>query len=99
MAFPVPSRLGSFLLVSGFVFCAHAQEFRATIQGIVTDSSQAVVVGATVTLLNVKTNVAVVRQSNDAGLYRFDYVDPGSYTVSVQISGFARFVQENIMAE
>jgi hypothetical protein len=99
MAFPVPSRLGSFILVSGLVFCARAQEFRATIQGIVTDSSQAVVVGATVTLHNVKTNVGVVKQTNDAGLYRFDYVDPGSYTISVQSSGFAKFVQQNIVAQ
>ncbi len=99
MAYPVPCRLGSFLLVSGLVFSAHAQEFRATIQGIVTDSSQAVVVGATVTLLNVKTNVGVVKQTNDAGLYRFDYVDPGSYTISVQVSGFSKFVQENIVAQ
>jgi hypothetical protein len=30
MTYPVPRRLGSFLLVSGLVFCAHAQEFRAT---------------------------------------------------------------------
>ena len=81
------------------MFCAHSQEFRATIQGIVTDSSQAVVVGATVTLLNVKTNVGVVRQTNDVGLYRFDYVDPGSYMVSVQMSGFAKFVQQNIVAQ
>jgi hypothetical protein len=78
MAYPVPCRLGSFLPVSGLVFCGHAQEFRATVQGVVTDATQAVVVGATVTLHNVKTGVQSVKQSNEAGRYRFDYVDPGS---------------------
>ena len=78
---------------------AQAQDFRATIQGLVTDTSQAVVVGATVTLQNVGTGVQAVKQTNETGRYRFDYVDPGSYTVSVQMGGFAKFVQENIQAQ
>jgi hypothetical protein len=91
--------VGSFVLVSGLVFCAHAQEFRATVQGVVTDSSQAVVVGATVTLANVKTGIQSAKQSNENGRYRFDYVDPGSYTITVESPGFAKFVQANIEAQ
>jgi hypothetical protein len=73
-----------------------AQEFRGRIQGIVTDSSQAIIPGATVTLLNVNTQVKTVRQTNVAGLYRFDNVDPGAYTVTIEAAGFNRFIQENI---
>jgi len=76
-----------------------AQEFRARIQGMVTDPSQAVVVGAAVTLFNVNTGVQTVRQTNETGLYRFDSVDPGSYTLSVVVTGFSKFVQENIQAQ
>ncbi|MBI4877355.1 MAG: carboxypeptidase regulatory-like domain-containing protein, partial [Acidobacteria bacterium] len=57
-----------------------AQEYRGRIQGIVTDASQAVVAGAAITLLNVNTGVRAARQTNETGLYLFDYVDPGSYT-------------------
>ncbi|MBI4873163.1 MAG: TonB-dependent receptor [Acidobacteria bacterium] len=76
-----------------------AQEYRGRIQGIVTDASQAVVAGAAITLLNVNTGVRATRQTNETGLYLFDYVDPGSYTISVELAGFSRFVQENIQVQ
>jgi len=73
-----------------------AQEFRGRIQGIVTDSSQAVIPGASVTLANVNTQVKTVRQTNEAGIYRFDNVDPGAYTITIEASGFSKFLQENV---
>src|SRR5262249_6471073 len=30
---------------------------------------------------------------------RFDYVDPGSYTVTIELPGFSKFIQENIQAQ
>ena len=75
---------------------AGAQEFRGKIQGLVTDTSGAIIPGASVTLLNIKTSVQTVRLTNDAGLYRFDNVDPGSYSITIQQAGFAKFIQENI---
>jgi hypothetical protein len=83
-----------FLATSGW-----AQEYRARIQGVVTDPSKAVIPGATVTLLNVKTGIRVVRQTSETGLYVFDLVDPGTYTLTVDATGFGRFTQENIVAE
>ncbi len=78
---------------------ASAQNYRGRIQGIVTDQSEAVVSGATVTLLNVNTGVKVVRQSSETGLYLFDFVDPGTYTVTVEAAGFSKFIQENIAVQ
>src|SRR5205814_2167896 len=72
----------------------HAQEARARVQGLVTDSSSAVIVGANVTLVNLKTGVKMVRPTNETGLYRFDYVDPGTYTITIEAAGFSRFSQE-----
>ena len=72
---------------------------KARIEGLVTDQSKAVIVGSTVTLLNVKTGVQVVRQTSDTGLYVFDLVDPGTYTVTVEATGFNKFVQENVVVE
>jgi hypothetical protein len=72
------------------------QDYRGKIQGAVRDPSQAVVVGASVTLRNVNTGAEAVRKTNETGFYLFDLVEPGSYTVTVQAPGFAKFLQENI---
>jgi hypothetical protein len=77
----------------------HAQEARATIQGVVTDTSQAAIVGANVTLANVNTGVKIFKTTNEAGLYRFDFVDSGTYSVSIEQAGFSRFIQEGFQVQ
>lgn len=76
-----------------------AQELRAKVQGLITDSSGGVLVGASVTLRNINTGVDTHRIANEAGQYVFDYVSPGTYTLTVELPGFARFVQENILVQ
>jgi len=76
-----------------------AQEYRGRVQGTVSDSSEAVVVAATVTLRNTNTGVSTVRTTDTSGHYLFDMVEPGNYTVAVEVRGFKRFVQENILVE
>jgi hypothetical protein len=76
-----------------------AQTFRGRIQGIVTDESKAVVANASVTLLNINTGIKEVHQTSGTGLYVFDNVDPGTYTITVEISGFSRYEQENILMQ
>ena len=74
----------------------NAQDARARVQGLVVDASNAAIVGANVTLVNINTGVKTVRPTNDTGLYRFDYVDPGLYTITIEVAGFSRFTRENI---
>ncbi len=81
-----------------FTISAFAQE-KGRIEGLVTDESKGSIAGSTVTLLNVKTGIQVVRQTSESGLYVFDLVDPGTYTVTVQNAGFSKFIQENIVVE
>ncbi len=76
-----------------------AQSYRARVQGIITDQTEAVIAGAKVTLLNVATGVQVVRESSETGLYLFDFVEPGSYTLTVEATGFSKFIQENIVVQ
>src|ERR1700758_137451 len=76
---------------------ASAQSYRAQVRGLVTDQSSAVLAGASVTLTNTNTGVSTTKQADTTGLYLFDYVDPGTYRVSVDASGFGHFVQENIV--
>ncbi|HEU0124595.1 MAG TPA: TonB-dependent receptor [Bryobacteraceae bacterium] len=91
------------LLSAGiFVLAATAawsQDSRGKIQGRVTDASDAVIVGAAVTLLNDNTGVSVNAQTNTTGQYLFDFVIPGTYTVSVELTGFRKFVQKNILVQ
>ena len=63
----------------------NAQNYRARIQGVITDPSQATIANAAVSLLNVATGVTVVRQSSETGLYVFDFVDAGTYTLTVEV--------------
>jgi hypothetical protein len=76
-----------------------AQNFRGRIEGLVTDQSGGVIANASVTLTNVDTNIRTIRQTSGTGLYVFDNVDPGNYSVSVELAGFNKFLQENILLQ
>jgi hypothetical protein len=73
-----------------------AQDYRGRIQGTVRDTTDAVIAGATVTLRNINTGISVIHRTNETGIYIFDLVEPGSYSITVETAGFTRFVQENV---
>ena len=75
---------------------AAAQLGTATISGIVTDSSGAVIVGATIGAVNNGTNFRRQTISNEQGQYNLPGLTPGSYNVSVQLKGFRRAELDNI---
>src|SRR5688572_7849519 len=75
---------------------AHAQDYRGKVQGLITDSSDAAVAGAAVTLRNSQTGVVTSRISSEIGKYLFDYVEPGEYTIIAERPGFSKAVQENV---
>ena len=83
------------LLALGAV-AASAQDYRARVQGLVTDSSQAVVPGVRVILRNNDTGIEAARITRETGQYLFDFVEPGTYTVLIEHPGFSRFTQENV---
>jgi hypothetical protein len=66
---------------------AHAQ-FRASITGTVTDTSGAVVPGATLTLTDNGTNAKQVRTSDNNGFYSFNALPPDHFTLDVTKDGF-----------
>lgn len=78
---------------------AFSQEFRGRVQGLVADSTGAVAPGASVVLKNTGTGIEAKRTTNEQGRYVFDYVDPGSYTLSTELSGFKKFIQQNILVQ
>jgi hypothetical protein len=66
------------------------------IVGEVRDSTGAVVPNATVTATNVATNAVRTTTTNEAGLYTFPALVPGTYTVRVEMRGFRTTVRSNI---
>ncbi|MGA8183420.1 MAG: carboxypeptidase-like regulatory domain-containing protein, partial [Terriglobia bacterium] len=85
--------LGAFLLC--FVQPLSAQ-YRGTIRGVVTDPSGSVVPSAKVTMTNTETSVAVNQETNTSGLYLFNFVQPGTYSISVVKSGFQKYEQSGV---
>ena len=84
--------------VAGILFASSPlfAQFRSSVEGTVSDSSGAVVAAAQVVLTNQDTAVSQTSVSNDAGVYRFPSLGPGSYTLTVTKPGFQTFKQENI---
>src|SRR5437667_10178752 len=69
----------------------------ALLRGTVTDSTGAVVPGATVTMTNVATTVAEKRTTDGSGQYLFTDLKPASYTATVELAGFKKLIRENIV--
>lgn len=65
-----------------------AQTSTSRITGTVTDSTGALVLGATVTAKNEATGVAQTQNTTDAGLFAFPSLPVGSYTLSVEAANF-----------
>ena len=76
-----------------------AQDLRARVQGLVSDGTGAVVSGAAVTLRNQDTGVQAKQETSAVGQYLFDFVLPGTYTVTVELAGFKQFLQRNILVQ
>lgn len=78
-----------------FVLPATAQ-FRAGVQGTITDSAGAVVPGARVILTNKETNSTQETTASDEGFYRFSNLAPGLYSISVESQTFKKSLVDNV---
>ncbi|MGH9897940.1 MAG: carboxypeptidase-like regulatory domain-containing protein, partial [Pyrinomonadaceae bacterium] len=71
---------------------AMGQGTTSRVTGTILDPSGAVVPGANVTLTNDATQVSFNTVTTESGIYAFDSVQVGTYTVTVEKSGFKKFV-------
>ena len=67
---------------------SEAQLTRGIVSGTVRDQTGAVVLGAVATVTNVDTGVSRSGVTNEQGFYRVPALEPGRYTVKVELSGF-----------
>src|SRR5438093_8078186 len=74
-----------------------AQSISGTINGTVVDQSGAVIPGVEVTLINERTSETRNTVTGDTGEFVFAAVQPGSYTVKVEKTGFRGFNRKGIM--
>jgi hypothetical protein len=90
-------RFRSILVLLVVSVCALAQDYRATLTGIVTDPSGAAVPDATVRATNVTNNSAKEAKTTSIGNYTIPYLDPGIYNVEVVAAGFQRILRKDIV--
>ncbi len=62
----------------------------SSITGIVTDSTNAAIPGADVTLTDLSTKIAHTASTNESGRYIFPNLDPGNYNITVTKQGFSK---------
>jgi Carboxypeptidase regulatory-like domain len=89
--------IGVTLLVLAVAWPAVAQRTTASIRGTVTDTTGAVVPGATVTVNNEGTGFSRSTVTNASGSYSFAELPVGTYTVDVSLSGFKSVVRKGIV--
>jgi len=73
-----------------------AQVDQGAVTGIVTDPTHSAIPNATVTLTSIDTGLALTQTTNGSGIYTFQPVKIGLYTLSVTASGFSTTTQQNI---
>jgi hypothetical protein len=72
-------------------------QYRASLRGVVSDATGAVVPGATVTLTNKATNEKSVITSDDSGIYTFNALPPATFVLQVEKQGFKTNVIQEVV--
>src|SRR5512145_3466261 len=80
--------------VSGATF--GQQETAATVTGQVTDSTGAVIGGATVVITNDATRQERRMQTNEDGQFVITPLVPGTYTLTVELANFKKHVESGL---
>ena len=75
---------------------ASSQDTTATMLGVLTDSSGAVLPGVSITVKHIETSQTRTVVSDDGGRYRVPLLQPGRYEVTAQLSGFQTMVRSGI---
>lgn len=99
MKFKTRNVLTAVLLMIFSVMASVAQTSRGTVTGTITDNSGAVISNATVVLVDKATNVRRETKSNDQGMYRFDAVNLGDYSIEVEAAGFSKASVTNVTVQ
>ena len=95
----VPLSLACLMFLLGVVAGpkrAEAQVSGATLSGVVTDTSGALVPNAAITITNTDTGTTRNVTTNTEGFYSAPNLNPGNYEVKVAAKGFATSLQKDL---
>src|SRR5690349_17716723 len=86
-------KLLAVVLVAVCPLTVAAQTSTSRINGRVVDAKQASIAGANVTITNEATGVSQTQTTTDSGIYAFEALPVGDYTVTVEQNGFKKFLK------
>jgi hypothetical protein len=84
------------LVLAGACTSLPGQVGRASITGVITDSSGAVTPGVAVKARHVETGVTYEATANETGSYTISALPVGEYSISYTASGFKTFVRDGV---
>src|SRR5262249_32711677 len=90
-------RIASLALLVALLSPVASAQFKASIQGTVTDSTGAVISGAKVTLVNKGTERKLTTTAGESGYYRITGLAPGEYQIIVERDGFKKIELKEIV--
>jgi len=85
------------LTLAGSGLLVYSQGTSGSLTGLVSDPSGAVISGASVTLTNLGTNYAQNVRTDSTGVYLIKPVLPGNYSLKINATGFAAYMQSGIV--
>ena len=74
----------------------HGQTIKASISGIVTDATGAVISGVKVTVTDLDRSLNYLANSNETGFYVVPELNPGRYRITAEMTGFRSFVLDGL---
>src|SRR5690242_17027203 len=89
-----------FVVMTNILICpvrTFAQFDSATLTGVVSDPTKAVISGAKIRVINEDTNVEVAASTNTEGRYTFANLHPGRYQVAASADGFTQAVSSHVI--
>ena len=89
-------RTAMFAVCALFLSAAAHAQYRAGIQGVVTDPQGAAISGATLTLKNLQTNQTLTTATDQNGIYNFNALPPNQYSLTVEKAGFSKKVLDHV---
>ena len=88
-----------FALVLFFSSAAFGQRDLGTITGTVTDAQGAAVPNAQITIIEDATGLSYDARSNESGTYSRPLLKAGTYTVTIEATGFQKSQQKNVIVQ
>ena len=72
---------------------------QSRLDGVVSDSTGAVIAGATVVARNVATGVTYTAKTNETGIYTMPFLPPAEYELTGEMAGFKKAVRGGVILE